>query len=168
MAGEWGALAKAALSSILRWLPGRVLRWWYPIGKCQESLTVEAHGVGPHIFVNADRAPAIVGMKVSLMNGLPFSVKVESLHLEVSLESRGLTNHDHSVKESVLGGGVLQIGISDIHLSDGQAGIVRQHLNECPVLKISGHLSCETVAGDFSKPLQLETRAFIFRGGDNR
>lgn len=168
MDGGWGALLKATGTHVLRWLPGRVLRWWYPIGKCQESLTVEAHGVGPHIFVNADRAPAIVGLKLSLMNGLPFSVKVESLHLEVSLESSGLTNLDNSVKESVLGGAVLQIRINDIHLSDGQVGIVRQHLNECPVLKISGHLSCETVAGDFSKPLQLETRAFIFRGDDNR
>lgn len=168
MAGEWGALVKAALSPVLRWLPGWILRWRYPICKCQESLTVEAHGVGPHIFVNADRAPAIAGLKLNLMNGLPFEVKVESLHLEMSLESRGLTNHDHSVKESVPGYGVLQIRISEIHLSDGQARIVRQHPNECPVLRISGHVSCETVVGDVSKPLQLETRAFIFRGDDNR
>ncbi len=80
MAGEWGALTKVILSSVLRWLPGWILRWWYPIGKCQESLTVEAHGVGPHIYVNADRAPAIIGLKITLINGLPFFVTIENLH----------------------------------------------------------------------------------------
>lgn len=168
MAGEWGALAKGALSSALRWLPGWILRWWYPNGKCQESLTVEAHGVGPHIFVNDDRAPAIVGLKVSLMNGLPFSLKVESLHLEVSLASRGLTNHDYSVKESVPGGGVVQIGISDIHLSDRQSEIVQESASDCPILRIAGHVSCTSVVGEFKKQLGMDTRAFIYRGGDNR
>ena len=168
MAGEWGVLTKSALSSVLRCLPGWILRWWYPIGKCQESLTVEAHGVGPHIYVNADRAPAIVGLKVSLMNGLPFFVKVERLHLEVNLESRGLTNHDHSGKESIPGGEVVQINIEDIYLLDGQAGIVRESVSDCPILRIAGHISCASVVGEFKKHLRMDTRAFIYRGGDNR
>ena len=168
MLSEWGALAKAALSPVLRWLPGRVLRWWYPVRKFQEHLTVAAHGVGPHIYINAGRSPAIIGLNVTLMNSSPFSVKVESVHLEISLESRALTNHDHSGKESVPKRGVLRIGISDIHLTDGQARIVREHSSECAVLRISGHISCETVVGDLSKLLELETRAFIFRGGENR
>ena len=168
MAGEWVALAKAALSWVMHRLPGWCLRWRYPIRKCQDSLLVEAHGVGPHIYVNAGRAPAIVGLGFVLMNRLPFGVKVENLHLDVSLESRTLTNHDHSGKESVPGGGVLKISISDIHLTDGQARIVREHSSECAVLRISGHISCETVVGDLSKLLELETRAFIFRGDENR
>ena len=168
MLGEWGVLAKAALSTVLRWLAGRVLRWWYPVRKFREHLTVAAHGVGPHIFINAGRSPAIIGLNVTLMNSSPFSVKVESVHLEISLESRALTNHDHSGKESVPGGGVLKISISDIHLTDGQARIVREHSSECAVLRISGHISCETVVGDLSKLLELETRAFIYRGDENR
>ncbi len=57
MLGEWGVLAKAALSTVLRWLAGRVLRWWYPVRKFQEHLTVAAHGVGPHIFINVRDKP---------------------------------------------------------------------------------------------------------------
>ena len=168
MAGEWGALAKAVFSWVMHRLPGWLLRWWYPVRKFQEHLTVAAHGVGPHIFINAGRSPAIIGLNVTLMNSSPFSVKVESVHLEISLESRALTNHDHSGKESVPKRGVLRIGISDIHLTDGQARIVREHSSECAVLRISGHISCETVVGDLSKLLELETRAFINRGNENR
>lgn len=168
MAGEWGALAKAVFSWVMHRLPGWLLRWWYPVRKFQEHLTVAAHGVGPHIYINAGRSPAIIGLNVTLMNSFPFSVKVESVHLEISLESRALTNHDHSGKESVPGGGVLKMRISDIFLTDGQATIVREHSSECAVLRISGHISCETVVGDLSKLLELETRAFIYRWDENR
>ena len=120
--------------------------------------------MGPHIYINSDRAPAIVGLKVSMINALPFLVRTDSLRLELSLESHGLTILDRSFKENIAANTVLQIGVGDIQLTDGQARIVQQHSNDRPILRISGHVSCLSVAGDFSKSLQSETRAFIFRG----
>ena len=168
MSVEWGAILRAVLSPVLRWLPGWALRRRYPVRKCQEYLTVEAHGVGPHIYVNPGRPPVIMGLNLSLMSGLPFAVKVESVHLEMSVESCALTNHDHFVRESVPGGGVRQIRINDIHLSDGQADIVRGYPSECPILRVTGHAACESSVGEFKKNLVFETRAFIYRGGDDR
>ncbi len=164
MAGEWSALFKVVLSPVLRWLPGWVLRWWYPIRKCQECFAVAAYGVGPHVYVNAERSPAIEGLNLTFMNGLPFAVKVEGLHLEVGLESRTLTNSEQIVKEAVPAGGTRQISVNEIHLSDGQAKIVREHPNECPILKVTGYVACESPVGEFKTNLQLETRAFIYRG----
>lgn len=164
----WGAIAKATLSPILRSLPGGILRWWYPVRKCQERLTVEAHGVGPHIYVNAERAPAISGLTLSLMNRLPFALEIESLHFEVSLESRGLTNHDHFVKESVPGSEVRQTVISDIHLSDGQAEIIRKYPSDCPTLRIAGHVQFVAPVGGGKKGFDVRTRAFIYRGDNYR
>ncbi len=166
MSVEWGAIFRAVLSPVVRWLPGWALRRWYPVRKCQEYLTVEAHGVGPHIYVNPGRPPVITGLNLSLMNGLPFAVKLESVHLEVSVESYALTNHDHFVRESVPGAGVRQIRVNDIHLSDGQADVVRRY--ECPILRVTGHAACEAPVGGFKKNLLFETRAFIYRGGDDR
>ena len=168
MAGEWGALLKATGSHVLRWLPGRVLRWQYPVRKCSEYLTVSTHGVGPHIYVNAERSPAIANLNLTLMNRLPFSVKVEGFHLEFSLESRALTNREQAITETVPAGKILQISVDEIHLSDGQARIVQELANDCPILNIAGHVSCASVVGEFKKHLQMDTRAFIYRGRDNR
>lgn len=168
MAGEWTALLKTFVSHVLRWLPGWALRRWYPIQKCQEYLTVSAYGVGPHIYINAERAPAIAGLNLTLMNGLPFAVTIEGCHLELSLESRTLTNGDQTVRETVPAGGTRQISINEIHLSDGQARIVREYPSECPILRITGNVSCKSVVGEFTKPLQMETRPFIFRGADRQ
>jgi hypothetical protein len=164
MAGEWSALLKAVASPILRWLPGWALRSWYPVRKCSEYLTVSAPGVGPHIYVNAQRSPAIANWNVTFVNGLPFPVKVEGFHLEFNLESRTLTNAEQAVRETIPAGGTRQIGVSEIHLSDGQARIVRQSANESPILSITGHVSCGSVVGEFKKNLQMETRIFIYRG----
>lgn len=164
MAGEWSALLKTIWSPMLRWLPGWALRTWYPIQKCQELLTVSAHGVGPHIYINSERSPAIAGLNLTLVNGLPFSVKIVGFHLELSLESRTLTNCDQAVKETVPPGGTRQISMNEIHLSDGQARIVREYPSECPILGISATVSCESVVGEFAKPVQMATRAFIFHG----
>lgn len=168
MAGEWSALFKVVLSPVLRWLPGWALRWRYPIQKCQECFAVAAHGVGPHVYVNAERSSAIVGLNLTFMNGLPFAVKVEGVHLELSLESRTLTNSEKTVKETVPAGGTRQISVNEIHLSDGQAGIVREYPSECPVLRVTGYVSIKSPAGEFRKNLQLETRTFIYRGDNHR
>lgn len=164
MAGEWVAISKAILSPVLRWLPGFVLRWWYPIRKCQDSLIVAIHGVGPHIYVNANRPAAIVGLNLILINGLPFAVKCEGLHLELSLGSRGLTNHDLFVKEAVPGCGIQQVSVSDIHLSNGQAEIVRPHPEECAILQVRGYVQFVIPGGEGKKHFDITTRAFIYRG----
>lgn len=164
MAGEWGAISKATLSYVLRWSPGFVLRWWYPIRKCNEYLTVSAHGVGPHIYVNADRSPAIAGLNLTLTNGLPFEVKADGIHLELSLESRTLTNSEQAVKEAVPACGVRQISVNEIHLSDGQAKIVRQHQGESAILQVRGHVQFAVPLGEGKKDFAVETRAFIYRG----
>ena len=94
MAGEWSLVLKATLSPVLRWLPGWVLRWRYPIPKCQECLTAIAPGVGPHIYINVERSPAIVGLNLTLMNGLPFPVKIDGVHLELTFESTVVSGSD--------------------------------------------------------------------------
>ncbi|MGH8770616.1 MAG: hypothetical protein ACREV2_05460, partial [Burkholderiales bacterium] len=88
--------------------------------------------------------------------------------LKLTLESHTLTNNEQAVKETVPAGRMRQISVNEIHLSDGQAGIVRQYPGECPILSITGHVSIESVVGAFKKPLQVEVRAFIYRGDDNR
>lgn len=168
MPTEWGALLRTVGPSLLRWLPGRVLRWWYPAGECSAKLTVSAPGVGPHIYVNAERSPAIASWDLALLNGLPFPVKVERFHLDFSLESRALTNAEQTVQETVPAGQARQVSVREIHLSDGQARIVRQYVGEGPVLRITGHVSCTSAVGEFTKNLQTQTRAFIYRGGGSR
>lgn len=166
MAGEWSLVLKATLSPVLRWLPGGVLRWRYPIPKCQECLTAVAPGVGPHIYINAERSPAIAGLNLTLMNRLPFPVKVDGIHLALRLEDSALTNGDQIVRMTIPAWGIQQIALNEIHLSEGQVGIVRKHKNESPILKVTGYITCESPVGEFTKNLQLDTRAFIYRGGE--
>lgn len=168
MAGGWSALLKSIWSPVLRWLLGWALRRWYPIQKCQEHLRVWAHGVGPHIWINAERDPAITGLNLTLMNGLPFSVKIVGCHMELSLENRTLTNVDQIAHKTIPARGTLQLSTSEIHLTDSQARIVREHSNECPIFRINGNVQCESVVGEFTKTLQTETRAFIYRGDSKR
>lgn len=70
------------------------------------------------------------------------------------------------IQETISAGAAKQISIREIHLSDGQARIVRQCVGEGVVPGITGHVSCTSAVGEFRRNLHTQTRAFIYRGAE--
>lgn len=166
---KWVYIFRWILLPLTRWLPGWILRRWFPVERCKEQVVVMAEGVGPHIWINPGRAPAIGLFNLVFVNRLPFPIIVDGLHLEINLESTGLAKFDQISRVTIACGEIAKVSVAEHDLSDSQAEIVRNYPNDrqpcdCPILRIQGYAQLKTPVGEFNKPLDIETRAFVYRG----
>ena len=125
--------------------------------------------IGPHIFVNPGRPPAIEALELVFFNRLPFPVTIEGMKFEIGLESTGLTEGFQGEKVTIPQTDIGRLTIKKHSLSDSQAEMVRKYPNEknlcnCPTLRIQLDVQVKTTVGEFQKTLTIETRAFVFRG----
>ncbi len=166
---RWVAAAVAPIAKLIKWV---ARRWVFSPKKCQDQLEVVAVGVGPHIYVNPERSPAITGLTLLLINHLPFSVKIDRMDLEISIESQGLTRfaQDLIQDREVPRKNCKQVQLNEHHLSDQQAKIVRDYPSpskpcDCPILRIQGKVRLTGwFINEINKVFHAETRAYIYRG----
>lgn len=167
MATEWSYVARL-LAPILKRLPRWILRTLYPSAKLNERIDVLACGIGPHLYVNPDRPPAVCGLVLRAFNRLPFPVTLDWLHLEFAVESRRLIEVDQRVGRLFAHYSADEIRCHEIPLSDGQMRMLREIRIDGPVLQITGRAHCQSAAGDFDKAISVQIRAFIYRGSEAR
>lgn len=167
-AAGWAYVLRSILAPLIRSLPGWILKMQFGITKCKGRVVIMTAGVGPHIYVNPRRSPAIGSLELIFFNLLPFPIAVDGLRLDIYLESTRLATCDKVNRVSVGGGEIARIALQH-DLTDSQAEIVRQYPEgqppcDCPTLRINGEVQLRTPVGDFSQGLGVETRAFVYRG----
>lgn len=166
---RWVAAAVTPIVTFVKWFTGR---WVFTPRKCQDQLDVVVEGVGPHIYVNPGRSSVITGLNLLFLNHLPFSVKIDRIGLEISIESQGLTHLAQDVIQDrrIPRKNCKRVPISEHHLSDTQARIVRNYPSpskpcDCPILRLQGKVRLTSwFIDEIHKTFEAETRAFVYRG----
>lgn len=162
---KWFVLGRVLLDLITRHAPSCLLKRWFPIARCQKRIELFSDGVGPHLYVNPGRPPAVSHLKLWCYNYLPFEIRLDGIELEIQLGDQRLTRVSLTVRERINAYDKKSVAVSEHYLTDGQAERVRQYPSDSAVLKITGRAWIKSPVGDFEKQLgQLETRAFIYRG----
>lgn len=86
-----GALLRPIGNWIIGSFPGWVLRTLYTPTKLIERVIFIAEGVGPHLYVTPGTRLAMDGIRLVILNRLPFRIELAALRLEIALESTILT-----------------------------------------------------------------------------
>jgi hypothetical protein len=162
MSAEWGYLARLGMP-LLKVLPRWILKKSYPPSKLIGRVDVSACGIGPQIYANSDRPPAISGLVLRMFNRLPFPVTLDWLHLEFAIDSRRLINVDQQVGKMLPHSSTEEVHCHEVPLSDGQVRVLHEIRTDSTVLQITGRARFQSIAGDFEKTIDVRIRGLIVR-----
>lgn len=166
MSAEWSLIWKHVLSIVQKRLPGWILKKWFPHPKCINSVEIFLGHMGPHIYINPERSPAISPyLEIRIFNRLPFKIELLSFTLiEIALEDKKLLNFQHTANSPIESHGFKTLQIPERDLTDGQVRIISVHPTDCPIMRIHGSAQFRSPVGDFTKDFSTQTRSFIYRG----
>ena len=122
----WQVLAK--LPVLGRWL----LRWKFPISKCQSLLAVDVSASQAQFELLPTRPSAgLAGLVTRWHNHLPFQVEIEIHELSVSIDSSCLLTQTLNTQCTIPATGSATIRLPELGLTDQQADWVRNLDREC-------------------------------------
>jgi len=160
------AIAQYVLPGLfLSWLPGWLLRWRYPVRRCQQALELFTEGTGPHIWLNPDRAsPAIDAFLLRFFSALPFPVIVESLRLRLSVNQRQVKSLDLISRVAIAPRALTSLTVHEWSLTENEAKFFDSLPDPAPVLTFAVTAQMRAPVGDFERVFEIKMRAFVFRG----
>ncbi len=158
----WTAIVRLFFYRLINFLPNLILKKVYPVTKLQGRLIILATGFGPQLYVTTGHRLAIETIQLVVVNLLPFPVDFEDMQLEILLEGTNLASKDANIAQTIEPRSIRGLTLSH-ELNDNQAGIAKNYVTNCPILRMGGRANFRACIGLFSLPVQLEARAIIYK-----
>jgi len=141
----WKLLAKLPVLGRL------LLRWKFPIVKCNALLVVEVSANHGQFTLQRIRpAAGLIGVEVRLHNHLPFQIEFEIHELRVNIDSCQLLTQTLNVKCIIPATGSATIRLPELNLTDQQANWIRNRGRDCESAQIELYWRCCSSVHDWT------------------
>ena len=142
----WKVLAKFS------WFTRRLLRWQYPINKCQERLLVDVDGSQAQFELLSERpSHALTCLGLRITNFLPFDVTIDVYRVTAVVESHGVLDATTHLQLHIPTSATLKTFIPEISLTDQQARWVQGRGRDFTRIAVELHCRCQSTVQNWEE-----------------